>query len=106
MDHHTVDLLCFRKVELYICGSHTVIGSPVSIPAFVCCGFGRELSSSFIRGFGTDAGKQIVCQLLLYILVEVYRIGRIDRVDQTVAVNGEVKQEGGVVSHAPVIKVR
>ena len=52
-----------------------------------------------------DTLQHIDRQLLLYLLVEVDGVGRVDWMNQTILVNREVEQERCVMSHTSVIEV-
>ena len=103
MQHDAVHALCLLESEFNVAGGHTVWGCPVSVPRVVgkslCC----ELSATLAADTSLHASHEVVAEFALYDVVISDGVGRVDRMDESVAVDGEVEQEGSVVSYAAVV---
>ena len=105
LQHDAVHGLRLLQAELYVGSRHPVGRGPICVPRVVGHGLCRELLATRAGDLGRHACHDVVAQLALYYLVEGHGVGRVDRVDQPVAVHGEVEQEGGVVAHAAIVEV-
>ncbi len=105
MQHDAVHELRLLQAELYVARRHTIGRGPIGVPRVVGHGLCRELLAARAGDLGHYASHEVVAKLALYYLVKRHGVGRVDGVDETVAVHGEVEQEGGVVAHAAVVEV-
>ena len=105
LQHHAVHLCGLRQGKLNGGGQHAVVGSPIGVVLAVGDSLGTESSATFVADGGDNLLQQVVRQLLIYVLAEVYGVGAVNGMYKSVAVHGEVEQQGGIVPHRAVIEV-
>ena len=105
LQHHAVHLCGLRQAELNGGSEHAVVGSPIGVVLAVGDSLGTESSATLVADGGDNLLQQVVRQLLIDVLAEVYGVGAVNGMHKSVAVNGKVEQQGGVVTHGTVVEV-
>ena len=105
LQHDAVHELRLLEVERDGSRCDAVGSSPVGIPRVVGHRLCRERLATLVAHLRCHASHEVMLQLALNQLVEVDGVSRVDRVDETFAVDGEVEQQRSVVAHRAVVEV-
>ena len=106
LQFHAVHLLGPFQRDFQRGFRHAVLRCPIGVVIAICQVL-RAVQFLVARVRRLDAGflQQIVAKFRHDLFVEVHGIGRVDGVDQTFLVDGEVQEKGAVMAYATVIEV-